>query len=64
MAVRNGVAMAFKLLDSAQRRWRGVNAAHLVAVVRAGGVFVDGVLQERPVSPDGSEEETHKRAAA
>ena len=59
-----GLAMAFKLLDSAQRRWRRVNAAHLVAVVRAGGVFVDGALQERPVSPDGSEEETHRRDAA
>ena len=56
--------MAYKLLDAAQQRWRRVNAPHLVAVVRAGGVFVDGVLQERPVSPDGSEEATHERDAA
>ena len=33
-----GVAMAFKLVESAQCRWRAVNAPHLVALVRAGGV--------------------------
>ena len=59
-----GLAMAFKLLDAAQQRWRRVNAPHLVAVVRASGVFVDGVLQERPASPDGSEEANHRRDAA
>ena len=59
-----GLAMAFKLLDSAQQRWRRVNAPQLVAVVRAGGVFVDGVLRERPVSPDGCEEATQRRDAA
>ncbi len=59
-----GLAMAYKLLDAAQQRWRRVNAPHLVAVVRAGGVFVDGVLQERPIGPDGSEEATHERDAA
>ena len=42
-----GLAMAFKLLDAAQDRWRRVNAPHLVAVVRAGTVFIDGQLQER-----------------
>ena len=31
-----GVAMAFKLIESAQARWRAVNAPHLVALVRAG----------------------------
>ena len=31
-----GLAMAFKLIESAQRRWRMVNAPHLVALVRAG----------------------------
>ena len=31
-----GVAMAFKLIESAQSRWRAVNAPHLVALVRAG----------------------------
>ena len=59
-----GLTMAYKLLDAAQQRWRRVNAPHLVAVVRAGGVFADGVLHERPVSPDGSNEATHGRYAA
>ena len=31
-----GVAMAFKLIESAQTRWRAVDAPHLVALVRAG----------------------------
>ena len=43
-----GLAMAFKLIESAQARWRAVNAPHLVALVRAGAVFVNGKLAERP----------------
>jgi putative transposase len=43
-----GVAMAFKLIESAQTRWRMVNAPHLVALVRAGATFVNGQLVERP----------------
>jgi transposase-like protein len=43
-----GLAMAFKLIESAQARWRAVNAPHLVALVRAGAVFVNGKLVERP----------------
>nr|WP_181308985.1 IS256 family transposase [Nonomuraea fuscirosea] len=43
-----GLAMAFKLIESAQRRWRAVNGAHLVALVRAGATFIDGKLIERP----------------
>lgn len=38
-----GLAMAFKLLEGAQGRWRRVNAPHLVAKVREGIVFKDGV---------------------
>ena len=34
--------MAFKLLLSAEKRWRKVNAPHLVALVRAGVKFPDG----------------------
>ena len=34
-------------LDAAQARWRCVNAPHLVALVRAGATFVDGVKVER-----------------
>ena len=43
-----GLAMAFKLIESAQDRWRAVNAPHLVALVRAGAKFEKGVLLERP----------------
>ncbi len=43
-----GIAMAFKLIESAQTRWRAVNAPHLVALVRAGARFEKGKLLERP----------------
>lgn len=43
-----GVAMAFKLIESAQARWRALNAPHLVALVRAGATFEKGILIERP----------------
>jgi len=42
-----GLAMAFKLIMAAQDRWRAVNAPHLVALVRAGAVFVNGKLAVR-----------------
>jgi transposase-like protein len=45
------LAMAFKLIESAQRRWRMVNGPHLVALVRSGAVFVNGKLVERPGDP-------------
>ena len=43
-----GLAMAFKLIEAAQTRWRAVNAPHLVALVRAGATFYHGKLVERP----------------
>ncbi|WP_078894350.1 IS256 family transposase [Streptomyces sp. CT34] len=42
------LAMVFKLVESAQARWRAVNAPHLVALVRAGARFERGHLLERP----------------
>ena len=42
-----GLAMVFKLIESAQVRWRAVNAPHLVALVRAGARFERGALVER-----------------
>lgn len=42
-----GLAMVFKLVESAQARWRAVNGAHLVALVRAGARFQHGLLVER-----------------
>lgn len=41
-----GLAMAFKLLEAAQDRWRKINAPQLVALVRAGATFQDGVIIE------------------
>jgi putative transposase len=42
-----GLTMAFKLLTMAERRWRRLNAPHLVAQVRAGVRFRDGLRVER-----------------
>lgn len=42
-----GLAMVFKLVDSAQARWRAVNGSHLVPLVRAGARFGRGLLVER-----------------
>jgi len=40
---RAGLAFAFKLALSAERHWRKVNAPQLVALVRAGVKFKDGI---------------------
>jgi putative transposase len=61
-----GIAMAYKLIDAAQARWRAVNAPHLVALVRAGAVFHKGKLLERPVdiTPTEPEAESTETEAA
>jgi len=41
-----GLLMAYKLLDMAQARWRRLDGPHLLPLVRAGVVFVDGVQHE------------------
>ena len=51
-----GVAMAFKLIESAQHRWRTVNAPHLVALVRTGATFTNGKLVERPNQSGGDQQ--------
>ncbi|MFT4187734.1 MAG: IS256 family transposase [Aeromicrobium sp.] len=62
-----GIAMAFKLIESAQTRWRAVNAPHLVALVRAGATFKNGVLVEREddhhPQPEGNESGGDAQAA-
>ncbi|HZO28499.1 MAG TPA: transposase [Chloroflexota bacterium] len=42
-----GLTLAFKLLTTAEQRWRRLNAPHLVAQVRAGVRFRDGLKVER-----------------
>ncbi len=39
--------MAFKLLAMAEHRWRRINGAKLIPLVRAGVVFRDGGAIER-----------------
>ncbi|GAA2592620.1 hypothetical protein GCM10010399_24060 [Dactylosporangium fulvum] len=41
-----GLAMAFKLIEAAQARWRAVDALHLVALVRA-----DSSVRAEPLQP-------------
>jgi transposase-like protein len=43
-----GLAMAFKLIQAAQDRWRAVKAPHLVALARVGARFEGSKLVERP----------------
>ena len=45
-----GLLMAYKLLDMAQTRWRRLDGAHLLPLVRAGIGFMDGVHQEGKTS--------------
>jgi hypothetical protein len=45
------LAMAFRLIESAQRLWRLTDASHLVALVSASATFVNGRLAERPDDP-------------
>jgi putative transposase len=58
-----GLAMAYKLIEAAQNRWRAVNAPHLVALVRNGAVFHKGKLLERPVDITPPEEAESADAA-
>ncbi|GGZ20763.1 hypothetical protein GCM10010300_75710 [Streptomyces olivaceoviridis] len=41
------LAMVFKLVESAQARWRAITGAPLVALVRSGARFENGILVER-----------------
>lgn len=44
-----GVTMAFKLLEMAQQRWRRLNGADLLPLVREGATFVNGIRVERDI---------------
>ncbi|MEU8471629.1 IS256 family transposase [Streptomyces sp. NPDC029006] len=41
------LAMVFKLIESAQTRWRAITGASLVSLVRSGATFKNGILVER-----------------
>ena len=59
-----GIAMAVKLIESAQARWRAVNAPHLVSLVRAGATFEKGKLVERPEESMHRSDGLHARRAS
>ena len=40
--------MAYKLIGTAETRWRKINAPHLTALVRAGARFEKGALVTNP----------------
>ena len=44
-----GITMAFKLLEMAQQRWRRINGADLLPLVREGATFVNGTRVERDI---------------
>jgi len=58
-----GLLMAFKLLDMAQLRWRRLDGAQLLPLVRAGAKFVDGVRQDRPKNYTHSSDDQPREAA-
>ena len=57
-----GLLMAFKLLDMAQQRWRRLDGAILLPLVRAGVKFVDGV--QKPARTSTQTNEAAPREAA
>jgi putative transposase len=58
-----GLLMAFKLLGMAQQRWRRLDGAHLLPLVRAGVKFIDGVGEHQPKSITQSSEHQPREAA-
>jgi len=44
-----------RLIEVAENRWRYVNGAHLVALVRAGAKFRKGVLVESELQQEGED---------
>jgi putative transposase len=49
---KRGLMMAYKLLRMAEERWRRLNAAELLPLVRAGVKFTDGIQAERDDQTD------------
>jgi transposase-like protein len=61
---RAGLAMAFKLVEAGQSRWRKINAPHRVRLVREGVQFRDGQIVSVPGVPERSEVQEQERIAA
>jgi putative transposase len=59
-----GLAMAFKLMQSAQRTWRRLDGHELLPLVRAGVRFVDGKQQERKKEPITKPQNQQRKVAA
>ena len=59
-----GLAMAFKLALAAEGHWRKVNAPHLVALVRAGVRYQDGIHVSNLKAREQQEEESREGIAA
>jgi hypothetical protein len=58
-----GLLMAFKLLDMAQLRWRRLDGAQLLPLVRTGTKFIDGVQEDRAKNVTQSTENEPREAA-
>src|SRR5208283_6216008 len=58
-----GLLMAFKLLEMAQLRWRHLDGAQLLPLVRAGIRFVDGVQVDSAKHVTQSTDNQHREAA-
>ncbi len=58
-----GLLMAFKLLDMAKPRWRRLDGADLLPLVRAGEKFIDGVRAEPKRSAAGLTDNQPREAA-
>jgi transposase-like protein len=59
-----GLAMVFKLMESAQGRWRRLDAHELMPLVRAGVRFIDGKQLERKKEPITKQQNQSRRVAA
>jgi len=58
-----GLAMAFKLMEAAELRWRKVNAPHLVAAVLHGVQFKDGELVRTEPAASSTDQDQDRVAA-
>ncbi len=62
---KRGLMLAYKLLQMAQQRWRRLNGAELLPLVRAGVPFIDGEQVERKDRSENEEgEKSTERVAA